>query len=51
MLYKEPKDGMIALRKGGKNLKERNKSYSCSESLPDIELVTLIDVSTLWEDK
>jgi len=50
-LYREPKDGMISLRKnkGDFSLVD-NMSPNVSE-VPEIELVTLIDLSTLWEDK
>lgn len=60
-LYREPQDGMISLRKNsddvvGKFLKEPNAqdegvTSGSSVSIPKIELITLIDLSTLWEEK
>jgi len=40
-LYREPKDGMICLR----------KNFEYNNKIPPVELVTIIDLSTLWEDK
>lgn len=47
-LYKEPKDGIISIKKN------EGKEYSLlikNLFIPEYELVTLIDLSTLWEDK
>ena len=40
-LYREPKDGMISLK----------KNYENNSIKPEIELVTLIDLSTLFDEK
>lgn len=40
-LYREPKDGMISLK----------KNYENNPIKPEIELVTLIDLSTLFDEK
>ena len=40
-LYREPKDGMISLR----------KNFDNNANKPEIELVTLIDLSTLFDEK
>ena len=40
-LYREPKDGMISLR----------KNFDNNTNKPEIELVTLIDLSTLFDEK
>lgn len=47
-LYREPKDGMILLRKNNPN---EPQSGLLQNKLPDIELVTIIDLSNLWGDK
>jgi hypothetical protein len=50
-LYREPKDGMISLRKNNGQEVIMDKNPVMSDGIPEIELVTLIDLSTLWEDK
>ena len=51
-LYREPKDGMIALRRNAEQQPmDKILSFPLDKSLPAVELVTLIDLSTLWEDK
>ena len=40
-LYREPRDGMISL----------NKNFENNPIKPEIELITLIDLSTLYEEK
>lgn len=51
-LYREPKDGMISLRRNAEqHPHDKNLSYPGEVVLPTVELVTLIDLSTLWEDK
>jgi serine/threonine protein kinase len=50
-LYREPKDGMISLRKNNGSEVVIDKNPVMEEGIPEIELVTLIDLSTLWEDK
>ena len=50
-LYREPKDGMISLRKNTSSEVIVDKNPMMAEGIPEIELVTLIDLSTLWEDK
>lgn len=50
-LYREPKDGMISLRKNIGVEVVVDKNPMMVEGIPEIELVTLIDLSTLWEDK
>jgi serine/threonine protein kinase len=48
-LYREPKDGMISLRKNNGSEVVIDKNQVMEEGIPEIELVTLIDLSTLWE--
>ena len=50
-LYREPKDGMISLRKNNGSELIEDKNPMMAEGIPEIELVTLVDLSTLWEDK
>ena len=50
-LYREPKDGMISLRKNNGSDVIIDKNQIMVEGIPEIELVTLVDLSTLWEDK
>ena len=47
-LYREPKDGMISLRRNTAPCYNLSKN---GKALPSTELVTLIDVSTLYLDK
>ena len=60
-LYREPTDGYVGMRLNRENVGEFY--HGCPEqgvsfqepnkniALPQIELVTIIDLSTLWEDK
>jgi hypothetical protein len=50
-LYREPKDGMISLRKNNGLEVVIDKNPMMSEGIPEVELVTLVDLNTLWEDK
>ena len=50
-LYREPKDGMISLRKNYQQGDEQYQDVLPNKVVPSVELVTLIDMSTLWEDK
>lgn len=55
-LYREPQDGMISLRKNppddvGKVLKEYGDRHGYQIPVPEIELITQIDLSTLWDEK
>ena len=47
-LYREPKDGMISIRK---NTAPCFNLSIDGKALPPIELVTLIDLSTLYDEK
>jgi hypothetical protein len=47
-LYREPKDGMISLRRNTAPCYHLSKN---GKALPGVELVTLIDVSTLYQEK
>jgi hypothetical protein len=54
ILYKEPKDGMIALRstlEDSQQSEDVNLGYLPVNQMPEGELITIIDVSTLWEEK
>lgn len=50
-LYREPKDGMISLRKNHGEPQPPQDQSKYAQGVPEIELITLIDLSTLWEDK
>ena len=50
-LYREPKDGMISLRSNYDTDPSSHPDVLFGKSIPKIELVTLVDLSTLWEEK
>lgn len=55
-LYREPQDGMISLRKNppdqvGKVFKDYDDGQGYIIKIPEVELITQIDLSTLWDEK
>jgi len=49
VLYREPKDGTISLRNNSRSIPLQQEIPG--RDIPKIELVTLIDISTLWDEK